>query len=342
MRFAHWVLSSTLGASLFLAAGAARADGFFVTVTGPQGALGPRTAGVSFEDDTSAGAGGQVKASYKATVPWGAATTPLLQALFSNQGNLGVLFELTQPNAQGVEQVYLTVKLTDVQLGDIATSLANSSSAVDVTFLSPKPAVVAAVTAPAAKPTDAPKAAATPLRVPTIALQSAARVNMLKAGAGAVNVNDANAAFPNFPTEVAGQTGQVHLTALSLAVGSVHTTTGLSTGKIKLTPVLLTKAPGAATASLQQALANKKLLPSVEVDLVDKTAVGTASVRARIKLGNVQIADDKTQVSGGASSEQVTLKFEKIEIQDPSGQKATYDSKTATTSSQNSWSTPVQ
>src|SRR5262249_25799404 len=139
MRVSNAIVSAALGASLWLAAGAARADGYFITVTGPNGRVGPRTAGLTFQDTLSgahtAYGPGMVSASYKVTLPWGALTEPLYQAMFTPQQGLNVFFELTHPDDKGVEQVYLTIQVANVRIDGISASLANASTAVDVSLV---------------------------------------------------------------------------------------------------------------------------------------------------------------------------------------------------------------
>jgi len=55
----------------------------------------------------------------KITKEWGAATPQLFQALTNNEALKSVLFEFVRPTAQGSEEVYQTIKLTNAAISSI-------------------------------------------------------------------------------------------------------------------------------------------------------------------------------------------------------------------------------
>lgn len=66
------------------------------------------------------------------TKEWGAATTQIFQAFTTNEVLKSVLFEFVKTTPEGVEVVYMTVKLTNTIISSVtystATALANSAN----------------------------------------------------------------------------------------------------------------------------------------------------------------------------------------------------------------------
>jgi hypothetical protein len=121
--------------AVFTFAGAAHADGFFVTLNGV------RTSGAQFQTTTATaptlnGAKGQTPRFSSAHLEldeWGALLLPSLTSL--TNGTKGTaLVEFTKPDARGVEQVYLTASFSNVVVTRWEASFAPSKSTNVIDF----------------------------------------------------------------------------------------------------------------------------------------------------------------------------------------------------------------
>lgn len=106
--------------------------------------------------------------------------------------------------------------------------------------------------------------------------------------------------------------------------------TGQPTGKRQHKPVAITKEWGVASPQLFQALVTNELLPEVVIDFVGVDPRGLPALTHRIKLSNASISgishSTESLDKGVRHVEDVSITFQKIELEDVGGKTMGVDS----------------
>lgn len=102
--------------------------------------------------------------------------------------------------------------------------------------------------------------------------------------------------------------------------------TGQASGKRQHGPITLTKAWGAATPQIFQALVTNEVLKSVLIEHLQTTPEGIEEVRGTIKLTNATVSNIvRSTDADGSIIETVSFSYQKIELQDLPGKTMAMD-----------------
>jgi type VI secretion system secreted protein Hcp len=126
--------------------------------------------------------------------------------------------------------------------------------------------------------------------------------------------------------------GQIVVLGMSYEVVSPRDpASGMATGRVQHSPLVITKPLDSASPQLFQAAVTNELLKTVTLQFVRTTGTGQEEVFYTVKLTDVTISDLKTYTPGqdGASGERplekVSFTYGKIEVQSSSGKVAADD-----------------
>lgn len=317
MRIFSKAVGCLLGIGSLAAAGAARADGFWVTLKDGSGnVLGERVQGAVF--DASATTPTTMSGDRSASPKYSPARieidqlsrllVPSLDALAQNK-KLSAVVEFTAPSGDAGEQVYMVATFSDVLVNDWQLSYTGGATptAVHTLELGYAKVVYAAPPPPAGKRPF-------PLRALPTALPVVKRLSVVKAPAPR-HVDDAYLKSASLPDESADHSGRSRLTSYFHEVVSPRdAATGMASGKIVVKSLSTTKAVGAATPTLQSDLSTHKVLPALEIDFVQHGATETRLFA--VQLDNASVTGDAVQVANGASAETTKWSAPKLKVVD--------------------------
>ena len=311
-RILSCVLSALAATLVLLAAPAARADGFFITLTSDTVST-PRLAGAVYDSTSQAPVNVKTGFGTLSITPvhvevddWGAATQVL--TMFSNNADVTATVEFTKPDGSGTEQVFLTATYNHASISGWTGSYTSGNPSVltqafnflfqRVDYTTPAPPSGGASPAPIQRGGPIPAKLA-----PAVLSRALLASRAVFRGP----VNDAVLTAPTNPAASA------HLQSFTLSVTAPRDpATGLLAGRMTTTQAAV-KPLDSSTASFSNAATNRSQLDPVAIDFMSG-----ATKMFTVSLARAVVASDTTQVSNGVSSESMTLTTQKITLQNRS------------------------
>lgn len=297
MRFHSLVIASFVAAAYMTFAPSVRADSFFVTFTNGTRTLGARVQGAVFEGSSTPVTAGKATPVRLEIDDW-SIVQPTLDAA-NGALPLTAKVEFTTPNAQGQEVVYLIATYQKAALIRVAgtydaAATAKVKEAIDFTYAtmqySAPPLALGVVSTERRLPSTAPV-----IRRTARAIASAQRVD------------DAYFQAASFPGESSDHPGQTRLLGFSFeGRRAVMGVTGQAEGPLVLSPVTITKTPGAATATFQSAAATRKVVDAATITFVQHHGTSPDTTSKTVLLSYAVVKSDTVQ-AGAANVESITL-----------------------------------
>jgi type VI protein secretion system component Hcp len=295
---------------VLFAAPAARADGFFITLSSNTVST-PRLAGAAFDSTSQPAVNMSTGAGTVSVTPvhvevddWGPAIQVL--TMVTNNATVTATIDFTKPDASGADQVFLTATYKNAQIMAWTGTYTSGNPAVltqafnllsrEVAYTTPAPASGGA--SPAA---PSLRGGLIPAKLAPLALSRALLATRLGPRGP---VNDAVLTAPTNPAASA------HISSFAFTITAPRDPqSGLATGRLTTT-LSVVKPLDSSTAAFSNAANNRSVLDPVTIDLMSG-----ATKMFTLTLPRAQVASDTTQVSNGVSSEAMSLSIQKITLQ---------------------------
>jgi hypothetical protein len=295
MRVQSLLVASLLACAVVAFAPRARADTFFVTFTSGSTPIGPRTQGAAFDATSTSPA---AKKPVKIDIDDWSLLQPTFDACVKSNP-LTAKVEFTKPNAQGQEEVYMITTYDGVVFSKMALAYRADATPKATNQLVFSYATSRIEPPPVALRLERPAARELPSSPPVI-------LRKPRAIAAAQRIDDAYFAAPTIPAESPAPPGQLRLLSFAFeAIQPIDAETLLPAGRLLVSTVTMTKAPGAATSAFQAAVASRVPIDA-KITFVQHHGTLPDTTSRTVALTKATVTSDGVQVAG-TSIETTTL-----------------------------------